>query len=127
MSASDLSHDHGHELGAQMPHGSKKSYVTGFVLSVILTVIPFGVVMAGGFASAQMTGILVLACAVVQMVVHIIYFLHMSPKAQQGWVLSAMAFTIIVLVIAVVGTIWVMLNMDSYMMPGMDGGRLSDG
>lgn len=102
-----------------VPHGTKQSYMTGFVLSVILTTIPFAVVMSGGFASARLTAFLVLAFAVVQIIVHMIYFLHMSMKSESGWTMTAMIFTVIVLVIAIVGTIWVMYNMDANMMPGM--------
>ncbi|TKW66188.1 MAG: cytochrome o ubiquinol oxidase subunit IV [Paracoccus denitrificans] len=110
-------HDEGH--AAQFPHGTKRDYVTGFVLSVILTVIPFGLVMSGGFASARMTAFVVLGCAVVQMVVHMVYFLHMTPRQEGGWTLISMVFTLIVLVIAVAGTLWVMYHMDTNMMPGM--------
>lgn len=110
-------HDAGHE--PQFPHGTRQDYVTGFVLSVILTAVPFIVVMAGGFPSARMTVFLVLACAIAQIIVHMVYFLHMSPKTEAGWTLVALAFTIIVLVIAVVGTVWVMYHMDRNMMPGM--------
>lgn len=110
-------HDHGH--AAQFPHGTKRDYVTGFVLSVILTVIPFGVVMAGGLGSTRLTAFVVLACAVTQMVVHMIYFLHMNPRAEGGWTIISLVFTLIVLIIAVAGTIWVMYHMDANMMPGM--------
>lgn len=105
--------------GVHFPHGTRRDYVTGFVLAVILTVIPFAAVMAGGIGSARATAFLVLACAIVQMVVHMVYFLHMSPKAEGGWTMISLVFTLIVLIIAVVGTIWVMYHMDMNMMPGM--------
>ncbi len=107
----------------QFPHGTRRDYVTGFLLSVILTAIPFLVVMTGGFASARFTAFFVLAFAVVQIIVHMIYFLHMSPKSDAGWTMVSLVFTIIVLVIAIAGTIWVMYNMDWYMMPGMITGQ----
>ena len=114
-------HDGHHHDGhaAQFPHGTKRDYVTGFVLSVILTVIPFGVVMAGGLGSTRLTALVVLACAITQMVVHMIYFLHMNPRAEGGWTVISLMFTLIVLIIAVAGTIWVMYHMDANMMPGM--------
>ncbi len=103
----------------QIPHGTRKSYMTGFVLSVILTAIPFILVMSGGFSSPRVTGMTILIFAVVQIIVHMIYFLHMSLKAEGGWLLTSLVFTIVLLVIAIVGTMWVMYNMDYYMMPGM--------
>ncbi len=114
-----LAESHDDDHGAPFPHGTRQDYVTGFILSVILTAIPFIVVMAGGFPSARVTAMLVLACAIVQIIVHMVYFLHMSPKTEAGWTLVALAFTIIMLVIAVVGTVWVMYQMDQNMMPGM--------
>jgi cytochrome o ubiquinol oxidase operon protein cyoD len=58
--------------------------VTGFMLSVILTAIPFWLVMNKTIASSATLGIVLLAFAAVQIVVHMVYFLHMnaaSPKA----------------------------------------------
>lgn len=113
---SQTNHEHGHDAhGAS--HGTLKDYVTGFVLSVILTVIPFWVVMAGTFESRATTVGVVLVFAVAQVLVHMVYFLHMSPKSDGGWNFMAMIFTIITLVIAVVGSIWVMRNLESHMMP----------
>ncbi|WBU63994.1 cytochrome o ubiquinol oxidase subunit IV [Paracoccus aerodenitrificans] len=111
---------HDDHAAAQFPHGTKREYVTGFILAVILTVIPFGVVMSGGAGSFRITAIIILVCAVAQMIVHMVYFLHMSPKAENGWSLISLVFTLILLIIAVSGTIWVMYNMDANMMPSME-------
>ena len=96
-----------------------RDYVTGFVLSVILTAIPFFLVMSGIVGSGRLTAFLVLACAVAQIIVHMIYFLHMNLKSEAGWTVISLVFTIVVLVIAVIGTLWVMYHMDANMMPGM--------
>ena len=107
-------HDTGHD------HGSYRSYIIGFILSVILTAIPFGLVMAGGFESRSATVLLVVAFAVVQIFVHMIYFLHMTSKAEEGWTFMAMMFTIVVVVIMLAGSLWVMHNMNKNMMPQMN-------
>ena len=101
------------------PHGSMRDYVTGFVLSVILTAIPFFLVMSGLVGSGRLTAFLVLGCAVIQIIVHMIYVLRMNLKNEAGWTMISLVFTIVVLVIAVIGTIWVMYHMDANMMPGM--------
>ena len=101
------------------PHGSMRDYVTGFVLSVILTAIPFFLVMSGLAGSGRLTAFLVLGCAVIQIIVHMIYFLHMNLKNEAGWTMISLVFTIVVLVIAVIGTIWVMYHIDANMMLGM--------
>ena len=76
-------------------HASVKSYMIGFVLSVILTAIPFGLVMDpahyGFTAETVLAAILVLA--VVQVFVHVVYFLHMDRSAEQRWNVLAFAFT----------------------------------
>jgi cytochrome o ubiquinol oxidase operon protein cyoD len=115
----DHGHDHGHGHDAGAPHGSLKDYTIGFVLSVILTAIPFWLVMAKVLPS-NWTGYILLAFAGVQVVVHMIYFLHMSTKAEHGWSMMTMIFTLIVLVIMMAGSIWVMYHMNANMMPGMD-------
>ena len=100
-------------------HGTHRSYITGFVLSVILTAVPFGVVMTGGLASPLATALLVLGFAVVQILVHMVYFLHMTARSEAGWTLLSTLFTVIVVVIMLAGSIWVMYHMNTNMMPQM--------
>ena len=98
-------------------HGSMRSYVTGFVLSVVLTAIPFWLVMGDVFNDTLKTGIVIMAFAAVQIVVHMIYFLHMNTKSEGGWTFLALVFTLILVVITLTGSIWVMYHMDQNMMP----------
>ena len=101
-----------------IPHVSVKEYFTGFVLSVVLTAIPFWLVMNGVIASSNMTALVILGFAAVQIVVHMVFFLHMNPKSEGGWNLFALIFTAVLLVIVLAGTLWVMHNMNTHMMPG---------
>lgn len=111
-------HDHDtHHGEGGADHGSMKSYVTGFVLAVILTAIPFGVVMAGGLPDPRLTVALITVFAVVQIIVHMVYFLHMNPKSEGGWTMLALIFTLVVLGITISGTLWVMYHMNANMMP----------
>ena len=107
-------HGHGEHEGA---HGTLGSYVIGFVLSVILTVIPFWLVMDGTILDKNMTAIAIMALAAVQVVVHMIFFLHMNTKSEGGWTFMALAFTLTLVVITLAGSIWVMYHMDQNMMP----------
>ena len=109
--ADDHHHDGGHS------HGTFSSYMLGFVLSVVLTAIPFWLVMSGTLPSKQITALVIMAFAVVQIVVHMIYFLHMSPKSENGWTMMALIFTIVMVVIALSGSLWVMSHLNSNMMP----------
>lgn len=113
-------HDSGHgHHDKHAPHSTLRGYATGFVLAVILTVIPFWLVMGKVFSNSSMAGFVLLGLAAVQVVVHMIYFLHMDGKAEGGWSMLAMLFTIMVVVIMMAGSIWVMYNMNHNMMPGM--------
>lgn len=101
-------------------HGSYRSYITGFVLSVILTAIPFAIVMAGGFDNRLLTVGVVVGCAVIQVLVHMFYFLHMSSSTEEGWTLLSTIFTIVIVVIMISGSLWVMYHLNTNMMPQMD-------
>ena len=114
MSADPHAHGAHHEI--EMPHASMRDYVIGFILSVILTAIPFWLVMTMPL-SAGATGAIIMAFAVVQIVVHMVYFLHMTPKAEGGWSLTSLVFTINVVVIMLAGSLWVMHHLNTNMMP----------
>jgi cytochrome o ubiquinol oxidase operon protein cyoD len=98
-------------------HASVKSYMIGFVLSVILTAIPFGLVMNTthyGFTADTVLAA-ILALAVVQVFVHVVYFLHMDRSAEQRWNVLAFSFTVMILAIVVAGSIWIMHNATANM------------
>ena len=110
-------HGHDHHGGHEAAHGTFKSYMTGFVLSVILTAIPFWLVMAGVFESPLVTAVTVMALGAVQIVVHMIYFLHMNTRSEGGWTIMALIFTIVIVAIALAGSFWVMHHLNTNMMP----------
>ena len=112
------SHDHGHHDDGHAP-STLKGYMTGFVLSVILTAIPFWLVMGDVFASSSTTALVILGFAAVQIVVHMVYFLHMNTKSEGGWTMLALIFTIMLVVITLSGSLWVMYHLNNNMMPGM--------
>jgi cytochrome o ubiquinol oxidase operon protein cyoD len=114
-------HDHGHDHGGHhgghgADHGSLKSYMVGFVLSIILTVIPFWMVM-NGVGSQETILTTIVALAVVQILVHLVYFLHMNGKSDQRWNTVAFAFTVLVVLLVVGGSIWIMSHAMSNLMP----------
>lgn len=108
--------DHGHEDGGHA-ESTLGGYAIGFILSVILTAIPFWIVMTKVFTDSHTTALVILAFAAVQMVVHLVYFLHMNSRSEGGWNMLAMIFTIVVVVITLSGSLWVMFHMNSNMMP----------
>ncbi|MFX6118972.1 cytochrome C oxidase subunit IV family protein, partial [Acinetobacter baumannii] len=65
------------------------------------------------------TALVILGFAAVQIVVHMIYFLHMNTKSEGGWNMLALIFTIVLVVITLAGSLWVMYHMNTNMMPTM--------
>ena len=108
-----MAHDH-HSVAGES-HGSTKDYVVGFVLSVILTVIPFAIVMNPVMSKAA-TLFTIVAFAVVQIYVHLVYFLHMNTSSAQRWNTVAFVFTILITIIVVALSIWIIWSMHYYMM-----------
>jgi len=113
-------HGHSHDAHDGAAHGSLKSYLIGFGLSVILTAVPFWLVMTGAIADKQVTALVVLVLAAIQIVVHMIYFLHMNTRSENGWTMMALIFTVIMVVIALTGSLWVMHHLNINMMPMHD-------
>ncbi|CAD5249015.1 Cytochrome bo3 quinol oxidase subunit 4 [Bosea sp. 62] len=113
----DAHHDGHDSHGAA--HGSLRGYVTGFLLSVVLTTIPFWLVMNDVLGNSTLTAIVIMLFAAAQIVVHMVYFLHMNGRSEGGWTMLALIFTIIVVAIALAGSLWVMFHLNANMMPDM--------
>ena len=105
---------HHHETGT---HFTFRGYLTGFLAAVALTAIPFWLVMSKTFSSSTVTSAVILTFAAVQVVVHMVYFLHMDAKSEGGWNLLALVFTAMLVVIALTGSLWVMYHLNHNMMP----------
>jgi len=111
----DDGHHHDHDDGAG--HGSFSGYLTGFVLSVILTAIPFWLVMGDVLGDSGTTALVILGFAAVQIVVHMVYFLHLNTRSEGGWIMLALIFTLVLVVITLSGSLWVMFHLNTNMMP----------
>jgi cytochrome o ubiquinol oxidase operon protein cyoD len=118
-SASDGHAEHANHAAPVEHAGSLKEYATGFLLAVLLTAIPFWLVMDHTFQHSNTTAAVILGLAAVQIVVHMVYFLHMNTRSQGGWTLLALLFTLMLVVIALTGSLWVMHHLNDNMMPGM--------
>ena len=96
-------------------HGSYKQYITGFVASIVLTLIPFWMVMSGAFSTAVTVAGVVLT-AVAQLFVQLFFFMHMDTSSKQRWNVLAFLFTVVVVAILVVGSLWIMYHLNYNMM-----------
>ncbi|NML16504.1 cytochrome o ubiquinol oxidase subunit IV [Azohydromonas caseinilytica] len=112
----DHVHDHGHDNHGDDYHATVQDYVKGFVLAAILTAIPFWLVMGKVIESSTTTSLVILGFAAVQIVVHMVYFLHLNSKSQGGWNMLSLIFTAVLLIIMLIGSIWVMFHLNTNLM-----------
>ena len=102
----------------QPPRASGTDCNIGFLLSVIPTLIPFGLVMTDAFEDTATTALIVMSLGVVQIIVHMVYFLQMNRRAEGSWVLPALIVTVLLVAILLVGTLWGMALPDGNAVPG---------
>ncbi len=102
-------------------HGpSTGSYLVGFILAVFFTLGSFIPVMCGMMESwAVSTKVAYLiGMAIIQIVVQIVFFLHLSSGPDAKWNLSALWFAAICVFIIIGGTWWAISHLNYNMMGG---------
>jgi len=114
-----------HDTAVEAGHFALRTYLIGFVVSVVLTAAPFWLVMTGAIANAAVATAVVVALAIAQILVHTFAFLHLNTRVQGGWTLVAYVFTAVLVLIIITGSLWIMIHLSSNMMPGMPGGSMS--
>jgi len=95
--------------------GSLRSYLTGFILSVLLSLIAFGTVMTGRVSAPAASAIVIFA-AVVQVLVHLRFFLHLNASSAWRWNVLALIFTGVIMFLFVGGTLWIMFHLNQRLM-----------
>lgn len=96
-------------------HGTLKSYIIGFILSILLTIIPYSLVVHH-LLLGDMLVIAVVILGIIQLLVQLIFFLHLSTSPAQRWNSMTFAFTVLIIVILVIGSLWIMWNLNYNMM-----------
>jgi cytochrome o ubiquinol oxidase subunit IV len=89
-------------------------YLVGFALALILTAIPFGLVATHALTPGTTLAVIA-AAAVVQVLVHMRYFLHLDLTRSASDNLVTLAFAAVLIVIMAGGTIWIMIDLNSRM------------
>jgi cytochrome o ubiquinol oxidase operon protein cyoD len=91
-------------------------YTLGLALAVILTATSFWVANTSLLWPPGIPlGLAVLAIA--QMGVHLVFFLHITTGADNTNNVLALAFGVLIVTIVVIGSIWIMTNLNDNMMP----------
>lgn len=95
--------------------GSAASYTVGFVLSLLLTLLPYFVVTDKVLDGWALTFYLI-AFALAQLYVQLFFFLHLGRETRPRWNLLAFIFMILIVTILVFGTLWIMGNLNYQVM-----------
>jgi len=103
-------------------HGSLKTYIAGFGLSLLLTLAAYLPVARHVhshhliYSDNFLVG-LILSLAVVQLVVQLLLFLHLGRESKPRWNLLVFLFMLLVLIILVGGSLWIMYNLNHHLAP----------
>lgn len=88
----------------------RTSYVIGFLLSIGFTLLAYFTVAEDLFGENNFGVIMVLALA--QFVVQVVFFLHMGKTSKPSWSDIALYFMMLIVVTIVIGSMWIMSNLD---------------
>lgn len=92
-----------------------RSYVIGFVVSLCLTIAAYAVVV-GHLLIGTTLIVIVAGFALVQMIVQLIFFLHLGSEDRPRWRLLLFGLMMAILAIIVIGSVWIMYHLNYNMM-----------
>jgi cytochrome o ubiquinol oxidase operon protein cyoD len=91
------------------------SYIIGFVLSVAVTIVVYILVTRHALPMQGLT-YTISALAIVQLIIQLIFFLHIGGGDGARWKIVTFAFAVIIVFIVVGGSLWIMNNLNYNMM-----------
>jgi cytochrome o ubiquinol oxidase subunit IV len=97
---------------------SIQAYATGLVLAALLTVASFAVMYTDLIWAPAIPAALV-ALAVAQIGVHLVFFLHLTTAPDNTNNVLALAFGVLIVALIIGGSIWIMDHLNERMMPQM--------
>ncbi|MBS4167819.1 cytochrome o ubiquinol oxidase subunit IV [Parachlamydia sp. AcF125] len=99
-------------------HGTLKSYVIGFIGSILLTLLSFSIVSAR-LLSGRALVYTIVGLALIQAIVQLRYFLHLRQEAKPKWETIVFYFMLLVLLIIALGSVWIMQDLNDRVMSDM--------
>lgn len=100
-------------------HGTLKAYVIGFISSILLTAISFSLVITK-LLSGHLLVYTIIGLALIQAMIQLLFFLHVGQEAKPRWETIAFGFMTMVLLIIMIGSLWIMNDLDDRMMTDMN-------
>lgn len=98
-------------------HGTWRGYVAGYVLAILLTVAAFAIAPAAKHMAPFSIEAALVVLAIAQMIVHLIFFLHITTAPEQKTNILAFAATMLIIAIVMVGSLWIMSHLATNMTP----------
>jgi cytochrome o ubiquinol oxidase subunit IV len=101
------------------PRGSSGRWPThtiGYVLAIILTVASFAMATTHLLTPASLAAALIVL-AIAQMVVHLIFFLHITTAPAHKTNILAVLLTLLIIALVVIGSVWIMSQLNHNMAP----------
>lgn len=99
-------------------HGTKKTYAIGFIGSLLFTLIAFSLVYFQ-LLSGLSLGLALGSLALLQAILQLRYFLHLGEEGAPFWETIIFAFMLLILVIVVLGSLWIMFDLNNRTMMNM--------
>lgn len=99
------------------------TYSIGFLSSIVLTVIAYAIVVHDIFKDIWTPGVIAVVLSIlasIQLVIQLLFFLHLSEESKPRWKLLSFIFAFIILGIVVFGSLWIMFDLNSRMMMSTD-------
>jgi len=92
------------------------TYIVGYMLSVFLTLAAYLLVKQGMSSQDILIG-LIIGLAFVQLLVQLLFFLHLGTETKPRWKLLVFMMMLLVVSILVFGSLWIMRNLNYRMTP----------
>ena len=101
-----------------------RGYLVGLALAIGLSIASFGVAVGLGFVWTPGIPMALVALAVGQMGVHLVFFLHITTGPDNTNNIFALAFGTIIVALVMIGSLWIMAHVDHNLMSAADMARM---
>ena len=99
------------DLIPEQGNGSPAGYIVGFVLSLVLTLVAY-VLVDAEIVHGQAATTAIITLALTQLFVQLVFFLHLNRESKPRWNLTVAAFAVLVVLLLVLGSLWIMQNLN---------------
>lgn len=96
--------------------GSMRTYTTGFISSIVLTLAAYLLVSRKVFSGWGLV-YAIIGLAVVQLFAQLFFFLHLGRGPNRKWNIVTLVLMLIIVFIVVAGSLWIMHNLNYHMTP----------